>query len=184
MVSDQRLNRTLGCLLGGILGLLFTICLGIGGLLLLDETEVIVAPTSPPTIYDVEAIIEEDYVNRTMLATTADVPTPFPVIAGHMDIQPGGFGDFVVKVEIGPFRPIVRGTVALRATDDGQIEVILTQVQLGFLPVTAFVPADTLDAVNESVNQQLTERTAAAGVRLIGVTSDETTLRFYLVGGR
>jgi hypothetical protein len=185
MTSDHKLNRALGCLLGGILGLLLTVCLGIGGLLLLEDGgTATVPPAAPPPTYDIEAVIEEDYVNRTMLETTGDIPTPFPVLAGHMDVQPGGFGDFVVQVQIGPLRPIVRGTVALRATEAGQLQVTLTQVQMGALPVTSLVPAGTLDPVNESINRQLTERTGAADVRLIGVASDETTLRFYLIGER
>jgi hypothetical protein len=55
------------------------------------------------------------------------------------------------------------------------------QVRAGPIPLTVFVPGDLLDAIDEDVNRQLVERTGAADVRLVAVTSDETRLHFYLV---
>jgi hypothetical protein len=167
-------NRLLGCLLGGVMGMLFTCCLGIAALFLLESPPTVPA-SQPPAEYEIEAIIEEDYINRAMLESVAGLPTPVPLVAGHLDIHPGGPADFAQQIELGPVR-----TVALRATPAGELEVILIEVRAGYVPVTTFVPSDLLAAVNQSINQQLTNRLGTTGVQLVGVASDETTLRFYL----
>lgn len=160
--------------------MLFSCGLGMGALVLLGGTPTVTVP-SPPPAYDIEAIIEEDYINRTIMESVAGFPTPLPLIAGHLDVRPGGQGDFAVQVEAGPLHPVFRGTVALRATEAGKLEVTLVEVRAGYVPVTAFVPAGLLTAMNQAINQQLTERVGATGVQLAGVTSDETSLHFYLV---
>ena len=180
MSSSLPSDRTLGCLLGGVFGLLVTLCLGIGLLALNggDGTPP-EAPPAPAT-YDVEAVIEEAYVNRTFMESSATMPQPVPLTAGHLDIRPGALADFAVQAEVGPLHPIFRGTVSFRATDGGDLRVALERVEVGRLPVTGFVPAGMLDDVNQDVNRQLEERAGSTGLRLVGVTSDETTLRFYL----
>jgi hypothetical protein len=159
--------------------MLFTCCLGIAALFLLESTPT-VPSSEPPVGYEIEAIVEEDYINRALLQSTAGLPIPVPFVAGHLDIQPGGQADFVQQVELGPVRPAFHGTVALRATPAGELEIILIEVRAGYVPVTPFVPPDLLTAVHQSINQQLTERLGTTGVQLVGVSSDETTLRFYL----
>jgi len=166
--------------------MLLTLCLTIGVLLFLpdDESTTGGGAESPPATYDVEAIIEEDYVNRTFLESTAGLPQPVPLRAGHLDIRPGALADFAVQAEIGPLRPVFQGTVRFRATEAGELRVTLEAVRVGSLPVTSFVPAHMLDDVNEDVNRQLRERAGAAEMQLTGVTSDDTTLHFYLVSAR
>lgn len=166
--------------------MLLTLCLAIGVLLFLpeDESATSGAGSGPPATYDVEAVIEEDYVNRTFLESTASLPQPVPLRAGHLDIRPGALADFAVQAEIGPLRPVFQGTVRFRATDAGELRVTLEEVRVGSLPVTSFVPDHVLDDVNEDVNRQLRERAGAAEMQLTGVTSDDTTLHFYLVSAR
>jgi hypothetical protein len=161
--------------------MLLTCCLGIGVLLLSGAPPEAAPASPPPSAYDVEAIIEEDYINRTFLRSAASIPQPLPLIAGHLDIHSGGQADFAVQADAGPVQPVFRGTIALRATEAGDLDVTLVQVRAGYIPLTKFVPNDILDAINEDVNRQLAERTGATEVRLVGVTSDETTLHFYLI---
>ncbi|MGD8966855.1 MAG: hypothetical protein PVI07_05050 [Anaerolineae bacterium] len=174
-------DRTLGCLLGGIVGMLLSCCLGIGLLMVSGPPPEAATASPPPSAYDVEAIIEEGYINRTFLKSAASIPQPLPLIAGHLDIHPGGQADFAVQTDAGPVQPVFRGTITLRATEDGELDVTLVQVRAGHIPLTKFVPSNLLDAIDEDVNRQLAERTRATDVRLIGVTSDETTLHFYLL---
>jgi len=180
VTSSLPSDRTLGCLLGGLFGLLLALCLGIGVLALDAGEGTPPEPPSAPTAYDVEAVIEEDYMNRTFMESTATMPQPVPLTAGHLDVRLGGLADFAVQAQVGPFKPIFRGTVSFRATDGGDLQVALERVEVGRLPVTRLVPAGTLDDVNEDVNRQLKERAGSTGLRLVGVTSDDTTLHFYL----
>ena len=174
-------DRTLGCLLGGILGTLLSCCLGIGLLLMSGPPPEATTASSPPSSYDIEAIVEEDYINRTFLESAASMRQPLPIIAGLFDIHPGGQGDFAVQADIGLVKPVFRGVIALQVTETGKLDVTLVQVRVGHIPVTKFVPNNLLDDIDEDVNRQLAERTSATDVRLIGVTSDETSLHFYLV---
>lgn len=184
--SSLPSDRVLGCLLGGILGMLLTLCLAIGVLLLLpdDESTTSGAVAAPPPTYDVEAVIAENYVNRMFLENTARLPQPVPLRAGHIDIRPGALADFAVQTEVGPLRPVFRGTVRFHATEAGELRVTLEEVRVGRLPVTSLVPDQMLEDVNEDVNRQLQERAGAAEVQLTGVTSDDTTLHFYLISAR
>lgn len=173
-------NRTLGCLLGGIVGMLLTLCVGIAMVALSPAQDAPPEGPPAPASYDVEAVIEEDYINRTFLEAAATMPQPVPLTEGNLDLRPGGRGDFAVRAEVGPLRPVIRGTVLFRATADGDLQVILHAVRVGRLPVTGLVPEGVLEDVNEDVNRQLEERAGGAGLRLVGVTSDDTTLRIYL----
>jgi hypothetical protein len=173
-------DRALGCLLGGIFGMLATCCLAIG-VLMLPEDAASIPDSVPPSMYDIEAIVEEDYVNRTFLDSAAGLPQPVPLVAGHLDLHTGGWAEFAVQAEMGPLQPVFHGTIALRATETGELDISLARVRVGSISVTRFVPADMLAAINRDVNRQLAERTGDSKVRLIGVSSDETTLRFYLV---
>jgi hypothetical protein len=174
-------DRTLGCLLGSIVGMLFSCCAVMGLLMVSGAPPKATTAPPPPSAYDIEAIIEEDYVNRTFLESASSIPQPLPLIAGELDIHPGGQADFAVRADAGPVQPVFRGTIALRATESGGLDVALVQVRAGHIPLTVFVPGDLLDAIDQDVNRQLEERTGATDVQLIGVTSDETSLHFYLV---
>jgi hypothetical protein len=174
-------DRTLGCLLGGIVGMLLSCCLGIGVLMLSGAPPEAATALPPPSAYDIEAIIEEDYINRTFLESAASIPQPLPLIAGHFDLHPAGRADFAVQADGGPVKPVFRGVVTLRVTESGAIDVDLVQVRAGPIPLTMFVPSDLLDAIDQDVNRQVAERTSVADVRLVGVTSDETKLHFYLI---
>lgn len=180
MRSRQKSDRVLGSLLGGVVGMLYSCCLGVVALAVL-ESPTTVTPTPPPSVYEIEAIAEEDYINRVMLESAAEFGSPVPLVASHLDVRPGGQADVAAQIELGPLRPVFRTTIALRATAEGGLEVVLVEARVGRLPVTALVPADLLVTMNQAVNQQLDERMGAAGLQLVGVTSDETTLHLYLV---
>ncbi len=181
--SGLMSDRTLGCLLGAILGMLLTCLLALGVLALTGDDTPVSGPP-PPSVYDIEAIVQEDYINRTFLESTASLPQPVPLTAGHLDVRPGANADFAVQSQLGPLQPVFRGSVSFRATESGDLRITLTEVRVGHLPVTMFVPSGLLEEINQDVNRQLNERTGATDVRLIGVTSDENTLRFYLISAQ
>jgi len=183
MNSGRRnagLDQWLGCLVGGGLGILLVCCLGIAAVMSFQGSAAEPEPVAPG-VYDIEAVIEEDYINRSMETNTSGLPSPVPVIAAHLDVRPGGRGDFVAKVKLGPFEPTIQGTVVMRSTPDGQLEVELADVRLGYLPITMFIPSGPIDEMNVAINQMMAERMGPMQARVVGVGGDETTLRFYLL---
>lgn len=178
--NNQGLDQWLGCLVGGGVGILIVCCLGIAAVVSFQRPVTVSAPPAPVD-YDIEAVIEEDYINRSMEANTTGLPSPVPVIAAHLDVRPGGQGDFVAKVKLGSFEPTIRGTAVLRSTADGQLEVELHDVWLGYVPITMFIPSGPIDEMNLAINQMMAERMGPMQARVVGVGGDETTLRFYLV---
>ena len=178
----ESLDQLLGCLVGGGAGILLVCCLGVALVMSLSGSAPEAAPptTLPPTAYDIEAVIEEDYINRSMEANTSGLPSPVPVIAAHLDVRPGGRGDFVAKVKLGPFAPTIRGTAVMRSTAEGQLAVSLERVRLGYVPITMLIPLGPIDEMNLAINQMMAERMGAMQARVVGVGGDETTLRFYL----
>ena len=100
------------------------------------------------------------------------------------NIEPGNRATFDVLVD----GPLGRMTVAGRLTfgvAQGRLIIHIAEVKLGAIPVTelieSFVPGLETQ-INAKANQQLQERTAGAGVTLLGVTTDEQFLRFYFAG--
>jgi hypothetical protein len=173
------LDQWLGCLAGGGIGVLVVCSLAIAALVSLRGPTFEEAPPTPSE-YDIEAVIEEDYINRTMQANISGLPSPVPVIAAYLDVRPGGQGEFTARIRAGSFEPIIHGIAVLRPTSSGQLEVELADVRLGFLPITAFVPQAPIDEMNVAVNQMMKERMGPLEARVIGVGGDEKTLRFYL----
>lgn len=171
-------------LLGGVLGILFSCCLGIAALSLMDTSPEVTPAPSPPVQYDIEAIVEERYINRALTEGAAGSQIPDYVATGHVNVRPDGLMDFAVKLAVGPLRPVVRGTAALRVTKGGELEVTLKELEVGRLSLVALVPDRLLATMNDEVNRQLVERTTDMGVRLVGIASDETTLRLYLSSAR
>jgi hypothetical protein len=181
--SQPKTDRLLSLLIGVFAGILLSCCLG-GGTLMLAQSSGSPATTTaaqPPANYDIEIIVEEDYINRTMVENASNAASSLPLAAGHLDIRPGGLADFTAQIEAGPLRPVFDGTLEFRTTDAGQLDIRFASVRAGYLPVTAFVPASQADAINLSINKMFAERAGPLNLRVAGVTSDETTLRFYLV---
>jgi hypothetical protein len=174
-------DRLLGGLAGALVGLMFGCCLG-GGLLLLSGPEEAppLAASQPPAVYDLEVVVEEDYINRVMVETSAGMGPGVPLEAGHLDIRPGGLADFVVQIGAGPLHPVFDGTLKFSATAAGQIELSIASVRAGYLPVTAFVPPGATAEINRSINLLFAERAGPFDLRVAGVTSDDSTLHFYL----
>jgi hypothetical protein len=184
-MSKPNSDRLLGCLLGGIVGMLFICCLGTGAVVLFQGSDTATAPPSqpPPQDYDIEAIVEEYYINRIMLDSPVDAPSPLPMVGGELNLHPGGQAEFAVQMEVGPLRPVFRGVLEFRATPAGEIEIAIVEAHVGYIPVTPLIPPGQLDAVNLAINKMLIERAAATGTTLqvVGVHTDETRLRFYFV---
>jgi hypothetical protein len=175
----QRSDRLLIVLIGALVGMFFTCCSGAALLLLLGSTPA-ATHAPPPPAYDVEAIVEEVYINRSMLDSPDTIPSPLPLVAGHLDILPGGQAHFVSQMEAGPLRPVFEGTIRLQPSAAGGLEVEFLSVQVGYLPVTPLVPTSQITAINAAINQMLEERAGAVDLQVVGVTSDETTLHIYL----
>jgi hypothetical protein len=166
-------------LLGALVGMFFTCCSGTAVLLLLGTTPA-ATPIPPPPAYDVEAIVEEAYINRSMFDSPVQIPSPLPLVAGHVDILPGGQVHFVSQMEAGPFRPVFEGTIRLQPSAAGGLELEFLSVRVGYLPVTPLIPPRQVTEINEAINQMLEERASAVDLQVVGVTSDETTLHIYL----
>jgi hypothetical protein len=154
--GGHRSDRLLILLIGGLVGMLLSCCLGTAILLLFNASPSD-APVLPPPSYDVEAIVEEEYINRTMLDSADEVPSPLPLVAGHLDILSGGQAHFVSQMEVGPLRPVFEGTIRLQPSASGGIEVEFLEVRVGYLPVTPLVPASQTEAINAAINRMVEE---------------------------
>jgi hypothetical protein len=177
--GSQRSDRLLIVLVGALVGMLATCCSGVAVLLLLGVTPA-ATPAAPPPAYDVEAIVEEAYINRSMQESAITIPSPLPMVAGQLDILPGGQAHFVSQMEVGPLRPVFEGTIRLQPSPAGGLEVEFLSVQVGYLPVTPLVPTSQIAAINLAINQMVQERAGPIDLQVVGVTSDETTLHIYL----
>ena len=165
-----------GCLLG-----LF--CGGSAGavmLLSLDSEPAELTPAVPSTTYDIEAVVEEDYINRIMVESANEMSGPVSLMAGHMDLRPGALADFAVKLKVGPLQPVFEGTVGFRATDDGSsIEVLLLDVQMGRLRLNKLVPKGALDSINADIKRLLVDKIGSQGLQVLDVQTDDQTLRLH-----
>ncbi len=176
-------DRMLAALIGVIAGMLVCCCSG-GLLMAAGSSSSGLELAKPPANATIEAQITEAYLNRTFLQNATGFPSPWPLQSGQIDVLSGNRMKFVARVQSPLGEMTVNGMVTLTARD-GQLVIRLADVRLGQLPVTAmmqlFLPG--LEAqINELANQQLRDRTALAKVTLVGVTSDDTQLRFFLTG--
>ncbi len=131
--------------------------------------------------FDIEATITENYINRIMVASANEMAGPVSLIEGHMDLHPGSRADFMVRLQAGPLEPIVEGTVGFRVTADrASIEVVLLDAWLGRLRLNRVVPAGALDGINADIKQLLVDKVGSQGLGVLGVVSDEDTLRVHL----
>ncbi|MFP4344551.1 MAG: hypothetical protein ACLFU8_07655 [Anaerolineales bacterium] len=167
-------------LAGGLAGILAGLLLGILGLTLLDTEAKTMESTTLPTTYDIEVVVEEDYINRIMVESAGEIAGGVQLVAGHLDLLPGGTADFQARLRRGPFEPVVEGTLGFRASSTGSIEVVLLEAQMGRLPLTGLVPKGALDNVNADIEGQIVERVRSADMDLVGVSTDETSLRLFL----
>jgi hypothetical protein len=180
----MNVNRWLGLLIGLLAGM-FLCCGGTAVILSLGGTSSSVPALSvvPPNA-TLDVAIDEAYLSRTLAQNAKGFPSPWPILGGQMNLQPGNQAAFTVLVD----GPLGRMTVAGRLTfgvAQGRLNIHITEVKLGAVPVTGliefFVPGLETQ-INAKANQQLQERTAGAGVTLLGVTTDEQFLRLYFAG--
>jgi hypothetical protein len=187
----MNVNRWLGLLIGLLAGM-FLCCAGTAVILSLGGTSstapaLSVVPSPEGDLRSnatLDVAIDEAYLSRTLAQNAKGFPSPWPVVGGRMNIKPGNQATFDVLVD----GPLGWMTVAGRLTfgvAQGRLLIRITEVKLGAIPVTGlmnmFVPGMEAQ-INAKANQQLQERTAGAGVTLLGVTTDEQFLRFYFTG--
>ncbi len=184
MMTKLVRNPLAMVLVGAALGILGGVVLGGVLLLLLNvgPTELAAAPVA--TSYDIEAVVEEDYINRIMVENANSMTGPVTLVAGHLDLRPGAVADFVVQIKLGPLQPVVDGTVGFVATDDGSsIEVQLLDVKMGRLRLNRLVPSGALDDVNADIKRLLIDRIGSQGLIVLDVQSDDTSLRLHFGRG-
>jgi hypothetical protein len=101
-----------------------------------------------------------------------------------MNLRPGNQATFDVLVDSPLGRMRIGGSLTFSVVS-GRLVIHIAEVKLGAIPVaplmSTFAP-DMETQINAKANQQLQERTAGAGVTLLGVTTDEQFLRFYFTG--
>lgn len=181
-MSDKTLVMVIGLLAGMLVG-----CMG-GAVLIAAGSPSPVAPVAAPPFAPGQAMIEADiaeqYLNRTFLQNAAAYPSPWPVQNGQLDVLPGNRLRFIAQVKSPLGVLMISGTITMIA-HDGELQMRIAEVRLGQLPVTGLIrifQPGLENQINAQANRQLRERTALAKVKLIGVTSDETQLRFFLAG--
>ncbi len=180
----MNVNRWLGLLIGLLAGM-FLCCAGTAVVLSLggaSSPAPALSVASPNATLDVA--IDEAYLSRTLAQNAKGFPSPWPVLGGQMNLQPGNQASFSVVVD-GPLGPMtVTGRLTFGVTQ-GKLNIHIVEVRLGAIPVTGLIEffAPGLEAqINAKANQQLQERTAGAGITLLGVTTDEQFLRLYFTG--
>jgi hypothetical protein len=130
---------------------------------------------------DIEAVVDEVYINRIMVESANDMSGPVSLAAGKMDLRDGGVADFAVALKVGPLNPVFEGVVGFRATDDGSsIEVLLLDVQLGRLRLKRLVPKGVLADINADIKRMLVDKIGSQGLSVLEVRTDDSTLRLFL----
>lgn len=167
-------------LVGGLAGILAGLLLGTVALALFDDRANSMEADALPPVHDVEVVVEETYINRIMVESAGEMEGGVPLVAGHLDLLPGGRADFEAQLRWGPFEPVIKGTIGFRTSSAGSIEVVLLEAQLGRLPLTGLVPKSALDDVNADLERQIVERFQSARMELVAVSTDETSLHLYL----
>ncbi len=167
-------------LAGGLAGILTGLLLGTLALTLFDDEANSMEADALPTMHDVEVVVEEAYINRIMVESAGEMGGGVPLVAGHLDLLPGGRANFEAQLRWGPFEPVVEGTLGFRTSSAGSIEVVLLAAQLGRLPLTGLVPKGALDDVNADIEGQIVERVRSADMELVAVNTGETSLHLYL----
>ena len=176
-------DRWLGLLIGLLAGMF--LCCAVTGLALAlgGGSPASQSATIPPGA-TLDVAVDEAYLSRTLAQNARGYPSPWPAVGGRMNVQPGNQATFDVLLDSPAGRVKVSGRATFAAVQ-GRLVIHIAEVKLGAIPVTplASVFAPNLDAqINAKANQQLQERTAGAGVTLLGMTTDERFLRLYFTG--
>lgn len=174
LLSNPLVMAVIGLGVGAFLGL------GLGAGLLLAVSGEAKSFETPPVAerYDIQAVVEETYINRILVENASGMTGGFTITAGELDLKPGGVGDFKVQVEVGPMSPVVQGRVGFRPNDDGSsLEVVLLSVEFGELQLASLLPGSLLDGANVDIQRLIVDKIGAYGLKVIGLESDETTLK-------
>jgi len=168
-------------LVGILLGLFGGVVLGVLVLLLLNSKPAEMRPASSLSTFDVEAVVEEDYINWIMVKSANEMGGPVSLAAGNMDLRPGAVADFAVVPELGSIKLVVEGAVGFVPNDDGSIiEVVLLDVNLGRLNLIRLVPREALDGINADIKRLIVDKVGAQGLSVLAVGSDDNALWIHL----
>jgi len=155
--------------------------LGVLVLLLLNSKPAEMRPASSLSTFDVEAVVEEDYINWIMVKSANEMGGPVSLAAGNMDLRPGAVADFAVVPELGSIKLVVEGAVGFVPNDDGSsIEVVLLDVNLGRLNLSRLVPREALDGINADIKRLIVDKVGAQGLSVLAVGSDDNALWIHL----
>ncbi|MGC9357972.1 MAG: hypothetical protein ACP5GX_08900 [Anaerolineae bacterium] len=182
MNTELLSNRLFMGILGGLLGLFVGLGMGLVLISVLEGDSEPVTWTPYADTHDIEAIVEEDYINRMMLEVADDLDGPISLEGGHLDLRPGAEGSFEIKLKIGPLEPVVEGVAHFRPTSSGSIAVDLSRVKIGKLVLTNLVPQLALDEMNKQIETLIVERVGSRGVKIIDLSSDDVSLHLYMSG--
>lgn len=174
-------NDKIVALLIGILGGALLCCLSSGLLLALSPKAAAVEGWAPPANAVITADVSEAYLNRVMMASAADYPSPYPVRAGQLDVLPGNRMAFAVQIQT-PIGLVTAKGVATIVAREGRLYIGIEDVYMGPLPVTLLMRLTQpgLDErISDRANTQIISRLGQANLNLAAVTSDETQLHFY-----
>ena len=143
------------------------------------------APAPTPANAVIEAAITEEYVNRAFMQNVAGGDTAWSIEDGRVDVLPGNRIEFTAKVGSPAGIMLVKGAVNMTVKDE-RLAIRITDIRLGQLPLRGLLKpflASIETSVNAEANKQLSARLEQAKVRLVGMTTDETHLRFFLPAG-
>ncbi len=176
-------NRLLGLLIGLLSGM-FLCCAGTAIALALGGGGA--RPSSPAA--PSEAILQVDvdgaYLNRTFVQNAQGFPSPWPIVAGLLQLQPGNRATFDTRVASPWGRVAVSGRLTF-AVEGGRLLIHVAEIKLGAMPITPllglFVP-DLDEQINSKANEQLLARTGAVHIKLVGIVTDQQAMHLYFAG--
>jgi hypothetical protein len=178
-------DKTIALLLGLVAGMLLC-CVATLPLLAAATRPAPAAPITPPADAVIEAALSEDYINRVFVRQALDQLGSLAPDEAQVDVTPGGRLTFVAHVPSPLGRLSVKGAVDIVVKDE-RLALRIAAVNLGQMPLAGLLrpllPA-LESRLNDEANRQLMARAGPLKLRLIGVSSDETTLRFYLAAAR
>jgi hypothetical protein len=178
-------DRNIALLMGVIAGMLLCLIAGLFSIAAGSPAEDVESAQAPAGAV-IEAAITEAYVNRAFVQNVASGTGSWSVDDGRIDILPGSRVQFTARIGSPLGKLMVEGAVTM-AVKDERLAIRIVDARLGQLPLIGllkpFLPSIE-SRIDEEANRQLSERLAQANVRLIGVTSDDTYLRFHLAGQR
>ncbi len=173
-------NRLLGLLIGLLSGM-FLCCAGTAIALALGGGLGGSSSPAAPSDATLQVDVDNAYLNRTFVQNAQGFPSPWPIVAGLMQLRPGNQATFDTRVDSPLGRIAVSGRLTF-AVDGGRLLIHVAEIKLGAVPITPLVGlfvTDLDDQINSKVDEQLLARTGAAHIKLVGIVTDERAMHLY-----